>query len=154
MWRRKRYKKSPSFLSIHVGVRAEALPVGTQCHHIIVEDWARMEEPFGTLFVSIPTLLDPSLSPDGTHIVHVFSPDWIDNWKVREAIPWFHVCNAMPLKGLACQQGACFWTPISRPSSGPCKSLRRLCLFTKSSNSIARRCHCYLTSAGAQCGRV
>ncbi|CAK0737231.1 hypothetical protein CVIRNUC_000877 [Coccomyxa viridis] len=78
---RKRYKKSPSFLSIHIGVRAEALPAGTQCHHIIVEDWARMEEPFGTLFVSIPTLLDPSLSPDGTHIVHVFSPDWIDNWK-------------------------------------------------------------------------
>ena len=41
-----------------------------------------MESPLGTLFVSIPTLLDPSLSPDGTHIVHVFSPDWIDNWKV------------------------------------------------------------------------
>ena len=83
---RKRYKKSPSFVSIHMGVRAEALPAGTQCHHIIVEDWARMEDPLGTLFVSIPTLLDPSLSPDGTHIVHIFSPDWIDNYKVRTAV--------------------------------------------------------------------
>ena len=81
--RRKRYKKSPSFLSIHMGVRAEALPDTTECHHIIVEDWARMEEPFGTLFVSIPTLLDPSISPPGTHIVHIFSPDWIENWQVR-----------------------------------------------------------------------
>ena len=79
---RKRYKKSPSFLSIHMGVRADALPGTTECHHIIVEDWARMEEPFGTLFVSIPTLLDPSISPPGTHIVHIFSPDWIENWQV------------------------------------------------------------------------
>ena len=79
---RKRYKKSPSFLSIHMGIHADVLPHGTQCHHIIVEDWSTMESPLGTLFVSIPTLLDPSLSPDGTHIVHVFSPDWIDNWKV------------------------------------------------------------------------
>jgi hypothetical protein len=79
---RKRYKKSPSFLSIHTGVRADVLPPGTQCHHIIVEDWQKMESPLGTLFVSIPTLLDPSLSPEGTHIVHIFSPDWINNWKV------------------------------------------------------------------------
>ncbi|CAL8470057.1 g9599 [Coccomyxa elongata] len=78
---RKRYKKSPSFLSIHMGVRADVLSEGTQCHHIIVEDWARMEDPLGTLFVSIPTLLDPSLSPEGTHIVHIFSPDWIDNYR-------------------------------------------------------------------------
>ena len=50
-----------------------------------------MESPLGTLFVSIPTLLDPSLSPEGTHIVHVFSPDWIDNWKVcfgSQTISW------------------------------------------------------------------
>ena len=43
-----------------------------------------MEEPYGTLFVSIPTLLDPSLAPPGAHIVHIFSPDWIDAWKVRQ----------------------------------------------------------------------
>ena len=129
MWRRKRYKKSPSFLSIHIGVRAEALPAGTQCHHIIVEDWARMEEPFGTLFVSIPTLLDPSLSPDGTHIVHVFSPDWIDNWKVRSALPCLYVYNAVPcltvqaLKGPACHQDLCLWKSALRTSNGPVQEL-------------------------------
>ena len=54
-----------------------------QCHHIVVEDWARMQDPHGTLFVSIPSLLDPSLCPAGTHIVHMFTPDWMDNWQVR-----------------------------------------------------------------------
>ena len=66
-----------------MGVRAEALPPSTQCHHIIVEDWAAMEAPHGTLFVSIPTLLDHTLSPAGTHIVHIFTPDWIESWRVQ-----------------------------------------------------------------------
>ena len=77
---RSRYKKSPSFLSIHLGVRADVLPPGTECHHIIVEDWARMEEAGGTLFVSIPSLLDPSLAPAGAHVFHAFTPDWIDSY--------------------------------------------------------------------------
>jgi prolycopene isomerase len=77
---RNRYKKSPSFLSIHMGVKAEVLPPGTECHHIIVEDWKEMETPYGTLFVSIPSLLDPSICPPGTHVFHAFSPDWVDAW--------------------------------------------------------------------------
>jgi phytoene dehydrogenase-like protein len=54
--RRKRYKKSPSFFTIHMGVRADALPADTDVHHIIIEDWAKMEEARGTLFISMPTL--------------------------------------------------------------------------------------------------
>lgn len=53
---RKRYKKSPSFFTLHMGVRADVLPPGTDVHHIIIEDWARMEEARGTLFVSMPSL--------------------------------------------------------------------------------------------------
>ncbi|KAK9809036.1 hypothetical protein WJX72_008256 [[Myrmecia] bisecta] len=78
---RKRYKKSPSFLSMHFGVRANALREGTEVHHIIVEDWQTMEDARGTLFVSIPSLLDPSICPDGTHVFHAFTPDWIDAWQ-------------------------------------------------------------------------
>eukprot|EP00887_Chlorella_sp_A99_P000482 scaffold17.g482.t1 len=78
---RGRYVKAPSFLSIHMGVRADVLPAGTDCHHIVVEDWAKMMEPYGTLFVSIPSLLDPSICPPGTHVFHAFSPDWIDAWQ-------------------------------------------------------------------------
>jgi prolycopene isomerase len=76
-----RYQKSPSFLSLHLGVKAEALPIGTECHHILLEDWDRMEDPYSTIFVSIPTLLDPSLAPAGHHIIHTFTPCWIEDWQ-------------------------------------------------------------------------
>ncbi len=78
---RDRYQKSPSFLSLHLGVEAKVLPPGTECHHILLEDWQNMEAEQGTIFVSIPTLLDPDLAPEGYHIVHTFTPSWIENWQ-------------------------------------------------------------------------
>lgn len=77
----KRYQKSPSFLSLHLGVKAEVLPPDTECHHILLENWDNMESEQGTIFVSIPTLLDPSLAPIGYHIIHTFTPSWIEHWK-------------------------------------------------------------------------
>lgn len=76
-----RYKKSPSFLSIHLGVAAAVLPPGTECHHVILEEWGNMEKSQGTIFVSIPTLLDPSLAPAGHHIIHTFTPSWVEEWQ-------------------------------------------------------------------------
>lgn len=76
-----RYQKSPSFLSLHIGVKASVLPTGTECHHILLEDWQKMAAAEGTLFVSIPTLLDPDLAPAGYHIIHAFTPHWIDDWQ-------------------------------------------------------------------------
>lgn len=78
---RQRYQKSPSFLSLHLGVEANVLPPGTECHHIVLEDWSKMEEAEGTIFVSIPTLLDPSLAPEGYHIIHTFTPSWMEKWQ-------------------------------------------------------------------------
>ena len=48
---------------------------------MLLEEWTKMEEPEGTIFVSIPTLLDPSLAPDGHHIIHAFTPSWISDWE-------------------------------------------------------------------------
>lgn len=76
-----RYQKSPSFFSLHLGVKAEVLPSGTECHHVLLEDWSQMEATRGTLFVSIPTLLDPELAPPGHHIIHAFTPDWMHHWQ-------------------------------------------------------------------------
>jgi prolycopene isomerase len=78
-WRR-RYKPSPSFLSLHLGVDAAVIPEGFHCHHLMLEDWAEMESEQGVIFVSIPTLLDPSLAPEGRHIVHTFTPSDIKYW--------------------------------------------------------------------------
>ena len=76
-----RYQKSPSFLSLHLGVKASVLPPGTECHHILLEDWSQMEASGGTIFVSIPTLLDGDLAPEGYHIIHSFTPYTIDTWQ-------------------------------------------------------------------------
>lgn len=76
-----RYQKSPSFLSLHLGVKADALPPGTECHHILLDNWSQMEQPESTIFVSIPTLLDPSLAPPDRHIIHTFTPSWIEDWQ-------------------------------------------------------------------------
>ena len=78
---RQRYKKSSSFLSLHLGVEASVLPEGTECHHILLEDWQKMEDGEGTIFVSIPTLLDSSLAPAGYHIIHAFTPSYIEDWQ-------------------------------------------------------------------------
>ncbi|KAG6555365.1 hypothetical protein Mapa_002591 [Marchantia paleacea] len=76
------YKKSPSFFSIHMGVKADVLPEGTDCHHFILEDdWSRLQEPYRTIFLSIPTILDKTLAPEGHHILHIFTTSWIDDFE-------------------------------------------------------------------------
>ncbi len=80
IWR-KRYIPSPSFISLHLGVRKECIPENTHCHHLILNSWDKMEEEQGVTFVSIPTILDGSLAPDGHHIVHAFAPSSMKEWK-------------------------------------------------------------------------
>lgn len=77
----KRYQKSPSFLSLHLGVKAEVLPPNTECHHILLENWQDMQAEQGTIFVSIPTLLDAELAPKNRHIIHTFTPSFMENWQ-------------------------------------------------------------------------
>jgi len=66
---------------LHLGVEAKVLPDGTECHHILLEKWDKMADSEGTLFVSIPTLLDPDLAPTGYHIIHAFTPSWVEDWQ-------------------------------------------------------------------------
>ncbi len=75
------YKPSPSFVSIHLGVNKNLINNHFNCHHIIVDDWNELESEKGVIFVSIPTLLDPSLAPEGKHIIHAFTPSSIDEWE-------------------------------------------------------------------------
>lgn len=78
----KAYVKAPSFLSIHLGIKAEILPPDTDCHHFILEDdWENLESPYGSIFLSIPTVLDSSLAPEGHHILHIFTTSSIEDWE-------------------------------------------------------------------------
>lgn len=78
-WRR-RYQPSSSFVSLHLGVKADVIPDGFHCHHLLLEDWSELEAEQGVIFVSIPSLLDPSLAPEGHHIVHTFTMSEISAW--------------------------------------------------------------------------
>ncbi|MFN9624506.1 MAG: carotenoid isomerase [Cyanobacteriota bacterium] len=79
-WRR-RYKPSLSFLSLHLGIDAAVVPPDLACHHLLLERWEDMESEQGTVFVSLPTLLDPSLAPAGHHILHTFTPSAMARWQ-------------------------------------------------------------------------
>ncbi len=78
---KKRYIPSPSFLSLHLGVESSVIPKDSHCHHLILDKWDEMEKEQGVVFVSIPTLLDPSLAPQGKHIVHAFTPSSMKEWE-------------------------------------------------------------------------
>ena len=43
-------------------------------HHIVVPSWEELTAPQQTVFVSIPSLLDPSLAPAGRHVLHAYVP--------------------------------------------------------------------------------
>lgn len=75
------YRQSPSFLSLHLGVEEKVLAHNPECHHIILENWADLEGEQGTIFVSIPTLFDRTLAPEGYHIIHTFTPSSMDYWQ-------------------------------------------------------------------------
>ncbi len=80
VWRR-RYVPSASFLSLHLGVKAELIPATMHCHHLLLEQWQEINSEQGVAFLSIPTLLDPSLAPEGRHIVHAFTPSSLQSWE-------------------------------------------------------------------------
>ncbi len=75
------YKPASSFVSIHLGVNKEIIKDEFNCHHIIVENWDELENEKGVIFISIPTLLDSSLAPEGRHIIHAFTPSSINEWQ-------------------------------------------------------------------------
>lgn len=75
------YRQSPSFLNLHLGIEAKVLAHNPECHHIILEDWNNLEAEQGTIFVSIPTLLERTLAPEGYHIIHTFTPSSMDYWQ-------------------------------------------------------------------------
>ena len=75
---------------LHLGVRADVIPDGFHCHHLLLEDWEDLEAEQGVIFVSIPTLLDPSLAPEGRHIVHTFTMSDIKPWSQLSPADYKH----------------------------------------------------------------
>ena len=74
---RKKRQATPaceSFMHLHLGIDAQGLGE-LACHYIVVNDWELgVTAPQNVVLVSIPSLLDPSLAPEGKHAIHVYTP--------------------------------------------------------------------------------
>jgi carotene isomerase len=74
---KKRLKMKPcrSFMHLHLGIDAANLPKDIECHYLMVNDWQKgVTAEQNVVAISIPSILDPSLAPEGKHGIHVYLP--------------------------------------------------------------------------------
>jgi len=63
-----------SFMHLHLGVRADKLPNDLPPQWTIVNSWeVPIDAPGNVIVVSVPSLLDPTLAPDGYHTIHAYT---------------------------------------------------------------------------------
>jgi phytoene dehydrogenase-like protein len=70
-----------SFIHIHAGIDAEGLPekpgADFPAQWAVVRDWDApegVEAPRNIVLCSMPSLIDPSLAPEGKHVLHAYVP--------------------------------------------------------------------------------
>lgn len=65
---------NPSFMHLHLGFDATGLDT-LEMHHIVVDDWAKgVTAPHNVVLISIASVADPTLAPEGKHVLHAYYP--------------------------------------------------------------------------------
>lgn len=73
-----------SFMHLHLGIRAEGLE-GLTGHHVVVHDASQdITEPGNTCMISIPSVWDANLAPEGHHTVHAYTLEPFEGWQRDE----------------------------------------------------------------------
>jgi len=73
-----------SFMHLHLGIRAEGLENLTG-HHVVVHDPSKdITEPGNTCMISIPSVWDANLAPEGHHVVHAYTLEPYEGWQRDE----------------------------------------------------------------------
>jgi len=63
-----------SFMHLHLGVSADVMPADLPPQWTIVNSWdVPIDAPGNVIVVSVPSLLDPSLAPEGHHVIHAYT---------------------------------------------------------------------------------
>eukprot|EP00466_Bigelowiella_natans_P009202 jgi/Bigna1/49031/estExt_Genewise1.C_380011 len=78
------YEQCESFMHLHLGIDAKGLPEDLWPQFAVVRDWKKPIESEGNvMIVAIPSLLDPSLAPEGKHVIHAYTAgnEPISLWK-------------------------------------------------------------------------
>ena len=69
-----------SFMHLHLGIRKQGLEQLTG-HHVVVHDANKdITEPGNTCMISIPSVWDNQLAPEGHHVVHAYTLEPFDGW--------------------------------------------------------------------------
>ena len=70
-----------SFIHIHAGIDAKGLPEEASADFpaqwAVVRDWdgpEGVEDPRNIVLCSMPSLIDPSMAPEGKHVIHAYTP--------------------------------------------------------------------------------
>ena len=71
--------KCPSFLHLHLGIDGSGLPTTPSeafpAQWAALDDWGRgVDAPRNLVLVSMPSMLDGSLAPEGCHCLHAYVP--------------------------------------------------------------------------------
>jgi phytoene dehydrogenase-like protein len=78
-----------SFMHLHLGVRADALPDNLPPQWTVANDWnVPIDHPGNVIVVSVPSLLDPSVAPEGHHVIHAYTAgnEPYDLWEKFEGV--------------------------------------------------------------------
>ncbi|MBE9227061.1 FAD-dependent oxidoreductase [Phormidium sp. LEGE 05292] len=74
-----------SFMHLHLGIRAAGLENLTG-HHVVVHDSNKdITEPGNTCMISIPSVWDANLAPEGHHVVHAYTLEPYANWQRNQS---------------------------------------------------------------------
>jgi phytoene dehydrogenase-like protein len=71
-----------SFMHLHLGIPKAGLPDDLECHHSVLNMDMDVRAEQNMVIISIPTVFDPSLAPEGYHVVHAYTAasDSFDDW--------------------------------------------------------------------------
>ena len=72
-----------SFMHLHLGIPKDGLPEDLECHHSVLDFSKDITAEQNMVIISIPSVFDPSLSPEGYHVVHAYTAacDSFDPWE-------------------------------------------------------------------------
>ncbi|OKH25956.1 all-trans-retinol 13,14-reductase [Hydrococcus rivularis NIES-593] len=73
-----------SFMHLHLGIKADGLEELTG-HHVVVHDSKQdIAKPGNTCMISIPSVWDCNLAPEGYHVVHAYTLEAYEGWQKDE----------------------------------------------------------------------
>lgn len=72
-----------SFMHLHLGIPSDGLPADLECHHSVLDFSIDVTAEQNMVIISIPTVFDPNLAPNGYHIVHAYTAacDSFEPWE-------------------------------------------------------------------------